>query len=1013
MGKGLTREQLANQVGCAVITLRKIEAEERHPSVEIVQRLAAVLNIPQDQNTAFLRFARGDWRSAPTEVLDDFPWLASAATERRADVSQPTIQLATFLFTDIEGSAKLWETAPEKMKAALQRHHAILQEAITSNGGAVFQIVGDAFCAAFPTVLSAVSAAISAQQELHREPWELPFPIRVRMGIHTGEAERSPNNPLFGGYASNQTLNRVARILSAAHGGQILLSLATTDLVKDSLPADTELRDMGEYHLKNLVHPERLFQLNISGLPSEFPPLNTLTHRNNLPINLTSFIGREKEQAQVIDLLTKNRLVTLTGAGGIGKTRLSLQVGQKLLNDFAHGTWFVELAPILDPLLVPRTTAIAIGLRDEPQRPIIDMLCDYLRDKQVLLILDNCEHLLDACISMTDRLLRSAPTMHILASSREALGVAGEVNYRVPSLGLPDVAYFQPIEALRQYEAVTLFIERAKSGVPDFVVTNEKAAALVQICHCLDGIPLAIELAAAKVHVLSVEQIAKRLEDRFHLLTSSNRVALERHQTLRATIDWSYNLLSASEKILFRRLSVFVGGWTLEAAESVCSDESIKSEEILNLLEQLIGKSLVIMEEVHHESRYRMLETIRQYANEKLDESGDNDLLRDRHLEYFCALAKQAQPQLRGGQQSLWLNRLENELDNIRAALAWAQDGGPVTAGLHLAVDLLMFWLFRTYFREPARALEHLLEKPLSGDQIQLLARAHTVVGWLEYYQRDALAKSLAHAKESERLSVRLGPKGKRDLATARNLLLTLQLHQEKQPMGVLQVLEENLNLLQEVGDRWGMAFTLSIMGMALTLTDDVAGARLAKEQSLALFQECGDHIWAAQQNEGLAVIALEEGKYAEARQRCEAILSFYREASVFLAVDEQLWILGAVAIREEDYVRAQASYTECLLFSQQIGEPELQLAECLIGFAGLANVEKRFERGAQLLGAGTTEILARAARPLQNFDQKEFERLTIIFRQELGNEKFEELLTKGRAMTMEQAVVYALEDQE
>jgi len=372
--KGLTQEQLAHQIGCATITLRKIESEERRPSAAIVEQLAKIFEISQEERTSFLKFARGDWGYMPVEGTEESPWLVrEGSAEERSKIG-----LSTFLFTDIEGSAKLWDQAPEKMKVALQRHHEVLQEAITSNGGSVFQIVGDAFCAAFPTVLSAVSAAVNAQRELHKEQWNTPFPIRVRMGIHTGEAEQTSDDPLLGGYASNQTLNRVARILGAAHGGQILLSLATTDLIKDSLPADTGLRDMGEHHLRNLIHPEHLFQLDIFGLPAEFPPLNTLTSRHNLPLQMTSFIGREKEQDEVIDLLTKNRLVTLTGAGGIGKTRLSIQVGQNLLSDFPNGTWFVELAPILDPLLVPRTTAIAIGLRDGGQRPVIDLLCEYL-----------------------------------------------------------------------------------------------------------------------------------------------------------------------------------------------------------------------------------------------------------------------------------------------------------------------------------------------------------------------------------------------------------------------------------------------------------------------------------------------------------------------------------------------------------------------------------------------------------------------------------------------------------
>jgi predicted ATPase len=658
---------------------------------------------------------------------------------------------------------------------------------------------------------------------------------------------------------------------------------------------------------------------------------------------------------------------------------------------------------------VPRTTAIAIGLRDEPQHPVIDLLCDYLRDKQTLIILDNCEHLIEACASLTDKLLHAAPNLRILTSSRETLGIPGEVNYRVPSLGLPSVEKLPTVESFSQYEAVSLFIDRAKSAVPNFVVANENAPAVAQICYRLDGIPLAIELAAAKLHVLSVEQIAQRLDDRFRLLTSSTRVRLERHQTLRAAIDWSYNLLSPSEQILLRRLSVFVGGWTLEAAETVCASESVKSDEVLNLLEQLINKSLVIVEEGQHESRCQMLETIRQYANEKLIEARESDTLRDKHLDYFRAVAEQAKPQFYSEQQVIWLKRFDTELDNIRAALVWAQNRGSVKAGLHLAVDLQSFWTLRYYLREPALALENLLAKVLSSDQMQLLAQAHNVAGWLLYLSGNSAA-GLAHANESERLCLQLGSAGKAYLASVRNLLISIQVYEEHNPDRALPMLEENLKLLKEVGDQQGMAKAIHSMGMALTQRYDLIGARQAFERSLALYRDCGDSIGVVSAQQGLAGIALEEGKYAEARQRFEAILSFYRQASVFLKLDEPLWFLGAIAIREEDYARAKAWYTECLLFDQQIGDPDNQLPECLIGFAGIANAEKHFERGAQLLGAADTQIKARAVS-LENFDQREFERLTTILRKELGDEKFEAFASQGRLMTMEQAIAYALEE--
>ena len=560
--------------------------------------------------------------------------------------SKPT-GTVTFLFTDIESSTKLAREHPETWDIAQARQHAILREGIESNNGFVFQIIGDAFCAAFHKAGDALKAALIAQQNLQNDPWG-DVTIYVRMGIHTGEAELEGDD-----YRGYTILSFVQRLMSAGHGGQILVSNTTENLLREQLPQAISLRDMSIQKFAGVPSRVRIFQVIAPDLPTEFPPLRTLDNLpNNLPTQLTSFVGREKELADVRRLLQNTRLLTLIGPGGTGKTRLSIQAPSDMLDQYPDGVWFAELAPILDPLLVPRTTAMALGLRDEPQRPVIDMLCDYLREKQMLIILDNCEHLVDTCAMVADRILRAAPDTQILASSREALGIGGEVTYRVPSLELPDIAHLPPVDSLSQYEAVKLFIDRATSAVPTFTVTKDNAPALAQVCHHLDGIPLAIELAAAKIRVLSVNQIAKRLGDRFRLLTGGSRTVLERHQTLRAAIDWSYNLLLPAEQVLFQRLSVFVGGWTLEAAEAVCAIESLKSEEVVNLLEQLINKSLIITEEVEHESRYHMLETIRQYADEKLVESGERETIRERHLDYYMQLAEDLEDRMKTAGQT-------------------------------------------------------------------------------------------------------------------------------------------------------------------------------------------------------------------------------------------------------------------------------------------------------------------------------------------------------------------------
>lgn len=481
-------------------------------------------------------------------------------------------QVLTFLFTDIEGSTQLWERFPDAMPAALAKHDQLVRSAIEQNGGSVFKTVGDSFCAVFESASDAAHAVLQAQLALQAETWDDRFLIKARMALHTGEAH-ARDDDYFG-----NTLNRCARLLAVGHGGQILASSATETLLRDHLPEGATLKSLGSHRLKDLNQPEVIYQLVHAQLIEEFPTLRGLgSFPNNLPVQLTSFIGRERDIAEIKESLASKRLITLTGSGGVGKTRLTLQVAAEMLEQFPDGTWFVELAPVSDPALVPQVIASILHLHEEPQRPIADTLVNYLRSKTLLLVLDNCEHVLDACIRLCDAILHQCPQVRILASSREALGIVGEQSYRVQSLTLPDPRHLdsaQLAQTLESYEAARLFVERAMLSLPDFQVTESNAAAIAQICHRLDGIPLAIELAAARVKAMSVEQLLARLQDRFRLLTGGSRTALPRQQTLRAAIDWSYALLSDQEKTLLRRLSVFSGGWTLEAAEKVCSDDA-------------------------------------------------------------------------------------------------------------------------------------------------------------------------------------------------------------------------------------------------------------------------------------------------------------------------------------------------------------------------------------------------------------------------------------------------------
>jgi predicted ATPase/class 3 adenylate cyclase len=582
----------------------------------------------------------------------------------------------TFLFTDIEGSTSLWQQHRDAMPAALARHHAILQNAIESHHGYVFQIIGDAFCAAFFTPSDALAATIEAQRALLAETWGTTGSLRVRMGLHTGVAEMHLDDVKAGQYASGLTLSRAQRIMSAGYGGQILVSSTTYELLRGLLPDGVTLRDLSEHRLKGLLNPEHLWQVVAPDLPHEFPPLQSLNAiPNDLPIQLTSFIGREKEIGEAKRLLTTTRLLTLTGSGGTGKTRLSLQVAADVLDAYKDGAWFIELAPLSDPALVPSTVASVLGVREEPGRPVIETLLDYVRAKRLLLILDNCEHLIEACARLAEAVLHASREVRILASSREALGIGGEVTLRVPSLSLPPVDAATHA-AFTQSEAAQLFLDRAANALPGLVLTDANAPAVAQICRRLDGVALAIELAASRVKLLKVEQIAARLDDAFRLLTGGSRTALPRQQTLRATIDWSYNLLSDTEHTLLRRLAAFAGGWTLEAAEAVCAQvgqDAILPYDVLDLLAQLVNKSLVMAERGQsEESRYFLLETIRQYAREKLLEADEAVATRGRHLDYFMQLVEEAEPELTEANQVIWLKRLDADFDNLRSALEWS-----------------------------------------------------------------------------------------------------------------------------------------------------------------------------------------------------------------------------------------------------------------------------------------------------------------------------------------------------
>ena len=642
----------------------------------------------------------------------------------------------TFLFTDIEGSTRLAQEHSDEMPALLTRHNEVLNQAIQVNSGFVFRIVGDSFSAAFHYANDALNAALEAQRNLQNESWS-PASIKVRMGIHTGAAqlEDVSNGAIYEGYA---TLALTQRIMSAGHGGQILLSQTTYDLVKDKLPNRTELRDLGERRLKDIFRLERLYQIVADDLLSDFPPLTTLeTFNHNLPMQLSSFIGRERELAEAQAKLTSARLLTLIGPGGTGKTRLSLQIAAEQIPNFKDGVWLVELAPVSDPAFIVSTIASVFELREVRNISLISILLDYLRSRHLMLILDNCEHLVEASAKIASQLLHACANLKIIASSREALGIDGETVYRVPSL-LDD-------------EATRLFVERAAKADSRFKRTEHNAASIAQICSRLDGIPLAIELAAARVKLFTPEQIAERLDDRFKLLTGGSRAALPRQQTLRALIDWSYQTLNETEQLTLRQLAVFSGGWSFDGAEAV-----IGQDEALEGLLGLINKSLVHVEEQEGESRYRFLETIRQYAMEKLVEAGEAVATRDRHLDYVLNLARQLQQGVLGTENIEALDQLEVEHDNLRAALDWAASNH-LDKALKLAYAVGGFWAVRDHNSEAVAWCKTILEKAKSMPDVDRdRARVYGVMGWISVTTgehkagRDAAEKAIALAMKSD-----------------------------------------------------------------------------------------------------------------------------------------------------------------------------------------------------------------------------------------------------------------------
>lgn len=899
----------------------------------------------------------------------------------------------TFLFTDIERSTHLWEQHPEEMHAVLARHDSILRDAIESNNGHIIKTTGDGTHAVFERAVDAMLATLTAQRTLQASSSALQFTdskleIKVRMGLHTGEAE------LRAGDYYGQVLNRAARLMSVANGGQILISQITAEVIREHLPAGVGLQDLGKHHLKDLVRTEHIYQLTAADLPQNFPPIKTSKELlNNLPMQLTSFIGREHERKQIRELLHSARLVTLTGSGGTGKTRLAVEIGHEELVHFAHGVWLVELAPLTDGSQMIPTLGQVFGLQEHPFGSLESLVLDYLREKKLLLILDNCEHLINDCARLADDLLHHAAGLKMLASSRESLGIAGEISFRVPSLA--------------DSESLRLFVDRATFLNPSFALTDANAASIAQICSRLDGIPLAIELAAARTKLLSAEQIATRLDDRFRLLIGGSRTALPRQQTLRALIDWSYDLLSEEEKSLFRTASVFVGGWTLDALEAVADEP-----DILEHLEQLVNKSLVATEERGNQMRYFMLETIRQYAREKLFEEKQSSAARDRHFAYYDQLAGHIWDIFRTEDTLVWRDQANDEIENLRAAVEWG--------------------------------LENHVE-----DAIRLAANFCLIGGWMGSHLDDCLRLCRAAIKGVRILpsvSVQADIERQKSVAKALFVLGLIGMSSGNVPL-VLQDLQDAIATARAVDDKLILGYSLEMFFVAAAFIS-VPGTREAAEEGFRIFREEIHDNWGlsmAYQNKArLAAIdgdqvAQEEYfvKFRELIQQTplsiqaglfylglgsnEKMLGNYEKASSFFEEGLDIFIkvrsknfqlvmkseLAHVARLTGRITEAKISYRETLRGWQNMGHRGA-IAHQLECFAFIGMIEEEPQCAAKLLGAAEA-LRERAASPMSDFETTEYEAQIIRLRSMLTERELRSLWADGRALALEEAIALAL----
>ena len=966
--------------------------------------LQALAKDPKERFASVQAFARALEEASSPVSPGRTLFAPSSGDVARSEQKRPGLRdlptgTVTLLFTDIEASTRLLQQLGERYTDVLADFRHLLRAIFDQCRGYEVDMQGDAFFAAFARATDAVSAAIAMQHALADHAWPEGVSVGIRIGLHTGEPLLTAE-----GYVGLD-VHQAARIMNAGHGGQILLSQTTSHLVEQDLPDDMKLDDLGEHRFKDLGRPKRIFQLILSDIPATFPPLKTLdAYPNNLPIQHAPFIGREEEVATICDLLRREetRLLTLTGPGGTGKTRLALQAAAELCETFTDGVLFVNLAPVSDPALVMPTIAETLGIQEGADQSLLERLKENLRQKQVLLLLDNFEQVASAAVQVVD-LLAACLQLKVLVTSREVLHVRAEREFPVPPLPLPDPKRLPDLAALSHYTAVALFLQRAQATKPDFQLTNANARAIAEICARLDGLPLAIELAAARVKLLPPQALLARIDQRLIVLSSASRDVPARQQTLRKTIDWSYDLLEEDEKTLFKRLAVFVGGCTLEAAEAVCNSPGDLEEEVLDVVARLMDKSLLGQEAViDGEPRLLLLETIREYALERLAASGEAEAMRRQHAAFFLALAEESLPKMDSAEQSTWFKWLEADHDNLRAALRWTLEHQEAQMGLRLAGALGSgFWVFCNHGREGRNWLEQVLAQP--GAEARTLARAKALrgLGLLLQAQGD-FPEAQWMLEESVSISREIGAAGTFDLAGALTTLANVTLLQGN-PGATLKLAGESLRLFQELRVTWGAGLALWYLGRATAELDDPAGARSLLEESVALLRVAGDRGILAFSLNTLGVMALRQGDDAGARTYFEEALSVGRETGSKHSTADALAHLGSVALRMGEYHESLSFYQQSLALNREQGYKE-GIAEDLAGLAEVAGLLGQQEQAAVLLGA--VEALREASNSsLPDLLRAEYDRTVEGIRAQFDEAAFAKAWAKGRTMTLEEVL--------